>query len=34
MSATINKSADKDSEEIELNKLIGEFIDHRKLIFQ
>ncbi|HIH4310322.1 TPA: polysaccharide biosynthesis tyrosine autokinase [Klebsiella pneumoniae] len=33
MSATINKSADKDSEEIELNKLIGEFIDHRKLIF-
>ncbi|HBW7964037.1 TPA: polysaccharide biosynthesis tyrosine autokinase [Klebsiella pneumoniae] len=33
MSSIINKSSDKGSEEIELIKLLGEFIDHRKIIF-
>ncbi|WP_438436194.1 polysaccharide biosynthesis tyrosine autokinase [Klebsiella pneumoniae] len=32
MSSIINKSADKSSEEIELIKLLGEFIDHRRII--
>lgn len=33
MSSIVNKSTDKSSEEMELVKLLGEFIDHRKIIF-
>ncbi|HCT9587106.1 polysaccharide biosynthesis tyrosine autokinase [Raoultella ornithinolytica] len=32
MSSTTNKTASKDADEIDLGRLIGEFIDHRKLI--
>lgn len=32
MSSTTNKTTSKDTDEIDLGRLIGEFIDHRKLI--
>ncbi|APA25866.1 tyrosine-protein kinase [Escherichia coli] len=32
MSSTTNKTASKDADEIDFGRLIGEFIDHRKLI--
>lgn len=32
MSPVTNKSAIKDADEIDLGRLIGEIIDHRKLI--
>jgi tyrosine-protein kinase Etk/Wzc len=32
MSSTTNKTTSKDADEIDLGRLIGEFIDHRKLI--
>jgi tyrosine-protein kinase Etk/Wzc len=32
MSSVTNKSSSKDSDEIDLGRLIGELIDHRKLI--
>ncbi|HBR3335081.1 TPA: tyrosine-protein kinase, partial [Klebsiella pneumoniae] len=32
MSSVINKSMKKDSDEIDLGRLVGELIDHRKLI--
>lgn len=32
MSSTTNKTASKDADEIDIGRLIGEFIDHRKLI--
>jgi tyrosine-protein kinase Etk/Wzc len=32
MSSTTNKTTSKDADEIDLGRLIGELIDHRKLI--